>query len=341
MATQCSLACLLVTAHCLCAAETPPQVAQWVRDLDDDAFAVREAATQKLLAAGRGVIDAVATAALGNSVEVTQRALRILQEFSTARDELTAAAAKKALAGLASSKHPAAAPRAQEILRAHLLRFAAELEQAGAQVRIVAGAVVAVNLDRVQDVAAKLPLLRQLPDLEEVSLSNAQIEDAALAQLTGLPRLRVLNLFSSRIGDDGLKHLKDMPALRWLPMGHTRVTDAGLTHLKDLVHLEYLGLRGNQVTDAGLVHLKKLTNLTGLYLGETKVTDAGLIHLKGMTKMAYLRLHTVAVTDAGLEHLLGMTKLERLELWDTKVTPEGAARLKEKLPGVQIVTDRP
>jgi hypothetical protein len=58
-----------------------------------------------------------------------------------------------------------------------------------------------------------------------------------------------------------------------------------------------------------------------------------------MTKMVYLRLHHVNVTDAGLEHLHGLSNLRRLDLWRTKATASGVEKLKQAIPGLEVLTE--
>jgi hypothetical protein len=306
----------------LCAEESgrtaPPQpIAQWIKELDDDRFSVREAATRKLAAAGKEAVAALAAAADGDSPEVTHRSLGILRRLFLSSDASTTAAAKAALLKLAASKNAAVAERAEEALRARQQQVLADFQRAGASFEITDGRVTALNLDEVKEPRTVMPLVQELPDLESLGLSNPEVGDEELAHIKGLRKLQRLDLFKSRISDEGLKVFKHLPSLSWVPMGKTRVTDAGLVHLKDLTQLEYVGLRANQVTDAGLVHLENLTNLTGLHLGETKVTDAGLVHLRRMTKLTSLRM------------------------WDTKVTQDGLDRLQKTLPHLEIVVDRP
>jgi hypothetical protein len=332
------------TAHATDKSEAPPsekQIAQWIRRLDDDSFKVRESASKHLLQSGKAAISAVAAAAIGDSLEVTERALRILDELASSTDVSTARAAKEALTKLAASKHSAAAVRARTALRSYQQRVVGTLERCGARVQTTGDRIVSVNFDAAKVLGENLRLLHELPDVEHLSFETPLMDDDGLAALKGLPQLRDLNLYRSRVGDAGLKYLKTLPSLRRVPMGETRVTDKGLVHLKDLTQLEYVGLRGDRVTDAGLVHLKDLTNLTGLYLGETKVTDAGLVHLRRLTKLNWLLLHHTQVSDAGLEHLKELTALRDLDLSATRVTEAGMARLKKALPQVQIYMKQP
>lgn len=313
------------------------RIRQWVRQLDDERFDVRQEASAKLREAGVKAVPALEAAA-GKSLEVTERVFKILNALAAAPDLNAAHAAQDALGRLGQSKDADIARRANEFARDRQWKIAGVFEQAGARVHTEDDKIVSIYFGEARIAGLDFRTLRHLPHLQKLHLGNKQVDDAVLAQLGTLPKLEYLDLFQSSIGNDGLKHLKKFPNLKMVPMGMTRVTDAGLVHLKGLTQLEYVGLRGNAVTDAGLEHLKDLTNLTGLYLGETKVTDAGLVHLKGMTKMSYLRLHHVDVGDTGLKYLEGMKDLRRLDLWETRVTDEGRKQLREAVPEVQIIS---
>jgi hypothetical protein len=176
----------------------------------------------------------------------------------------------------------------------------ARLRSGGATVRVENDQVVSMGLEKVEDLAALLPLLRELRELTELSIQNSKLSDTGMAYLEGLPKLERLGVSGTPIGDDGLKVLKSLPNLRVLVLGQTAVTDAGLAYLSGLTHLEQLGLRGTKITDAGLVHLEALTNLVSLNIGETRVTDAGLVSLKPMSRMTKLNLTKTAVTDEGV-----------------------------------------
>jgi hypothetical protein len=179
----------------------------------------------------------------------------------------------------------------------------AALERAGGKAKVDDARVVAVSLDKVSDPDPLLPLLRKLPDLEELTIRNKKFDDPSMAQLEGLPKLATLIVSLSSVGDDGLKTLETLPRLRTFQATSTKITDSGLVHLQDLVGLEVLVLGGNDITDAGVARLAKLKSLTGLFLNSTKLTDAGLDHLRGMSRMTKLNLSNTAVTDAGVASL--------------------------------------
>jgi hypothetical protein len=202
----------------------------------------------------------------------------------------------------------------------------AKIEAAGGKVTRD-GKRMTVSLQSVSDLNAVLPLLKQLPGLEELSIPNPALTDDAARALEGLP-LKSLGFMGAPIGDATLAVVKTMPALKALNLFGTKVTDAGLANLSGLTALEYLGLKGTSITDAGLAHLKNLTALTNLILADTKVTDAGLVYLAGMTHLESINLSNTAVTDAGLEHLGRMPGLAGLNFTGTKVTDAGLVHLK-------------
>lgn len=114
------------------------------------------------------------------------------------------------------------------------------------------------------------------------------------------------------------------------------VTDASIAPLKDLHSLVELNLAGTKVTDAGLSALAGLPYLKGLHLERTGITDAGLVHLAHLTNLVYLNLYGTQVTDAGLDQLRNLRNLRRLYLWQSKATRDGAARLEDALPGLEV-----
>src|SRR5436190_15033492 len=63
---------------------------------------------------------------------------------------------------------------------------------------------------------------------------NRDLSDDDLALLKHLPQLEVLVLSDTPITDRGLEHLKDLSQLRALRLDGTRISDAGLKHLAGL-----------------------------------------------------------------------------------------------------------
>jgi len=88
-------------------AATAENIARWIKDMDSDEYAVREEAVARLTAAGTLAVTPVAKAAKGDSLEVTTRAVKVLQNMLSGKDADAKAAAKAALEELAKDqKHP-------------------------------------------------------------------------------------------------------------------------------------------------------------------------------------------------------------------------------------------
>ena len=100
------------------AAKAPPagEIAEWIRQLDSDAFSEREAASEKLSAAGKAAAAALAEAAASDSLEVSTRAMKILRKLFDSPQPETKAAAKEALEKVAKSDHGSASRRAREAI---------------------------------------------------------------------------------------------------------------------------------------------------------------------------------------------------------------------------------
>ena len=317
---------------------TADEIQGWIRDLDSSSFRTRERAAKQLKQAGADAAPALAKAAKAGSPEVSDRALRLLGEMAEGNDAKTEAAARRQLRRLADGESRVAAD-AKRILNRKRDTALTQFLFAGARYGQSGNEVRSIDLDTAIDLPALVPVLKEFPEVEELSISNRRFTDAEAKYLADLPNLRDLNLYQSDIGDAGLKHLTGLKNLRRLPMGRTKVTDAGLKVVGEMTRLKYVGVRGNNVTDAGLVHLKGLTDLTGLNLAETKMTDEGLKVVVGLTRLQDLYLDNTAVTDDGLERLKDLKNLRYVTLQHTKTTAAGRARLRETLPDLRIRDD--
>ena len=87
---------------------TAANIAQWVKDMDSETFAVREQAVARLSAAGTPAVAPVAKAAGGESLEAATRAVKVLKALLDGDDAKARAAARAALEKLAKDEqHPA------------------------------------------------------------------------------------------------------------------------------------------------------------------------------------------------------------------------------------------
>ncbi|MBC8870865.1 MAG: hypothetical protein H8E44_15685 [Planctomycetes bacterium] len=91
-------------------------IAKWIKQLDSNRFAERNEASKNLETAGKIAFPALGEAALGDSREVTLRAIDIFRKHFNEGNEATKEAAKQALEKLAKSDHQSAARRAKDVL---------------------------------------------------------------------------------------------------------------------------------------------------------------------------------------------------------------------------------
>jgi hypothetical protein len=95
---------------------TADEIAQWIKQLDADKFTDRQAASEKLHAAGKAAIPALTKAAGGDSLEMTVRSIDLLQRFMGSDDKAVKDAAKEALEKIAESPKAGTARRAKQAL---------------------------------------------------------------------------------------------------------------------------------------------------------------------------------------------------------------------------------
>ncbi len=177
---------------------------------------------------------------------------------------------------------------------------------------------------------AGMAKLREMPDLEELTVNGSKLTPAGLKQLTALKKLEKLNFQSTPAAfqEEGLRVLKELPNLKSVSFFNCgECTTAIAARLKALTGLKGLSLdrvEGNDV----LGQLKELTNLEALKVSSFTINDAGVAHLSGLTKLQDLNLHVTSVTDAGLVYLKGMKDLKDLDIGFTKVTSKGLVHLE-------------
>lgn len=99
--------------------------------------------------------------------------------------------------------------------------------------------------------------LDNIPNIENLDVSDTDLDDIAMPQLGRLMRLKHLSLVGTSITDESLQHLATLPQLKELNLGYTQISDDGLRRLWSLKSLEYLGLYNTRVTDAGVNALRK------------------------------------------------------------------------------------
>jgi hypothetical protein len=199
--------------------KTQTEVGQWIKQLDDDRFQVREAATVELIKSGREAVAPLAKAAVDGGLEVTVRAVHILSRLGASTDLPTAEAARLALEDLAEGREAAARERASaalEILDAQEADRALErLKTLGAYFGTgrIAGEGESVPYHLI--VARKwsggndgIKLLRFIRDVNYVSIHGAKISDDAVSHLLKLKHLQRLELYGTDLSETAAEKVK-------------------------------------------------------------------------------------------------------------------------------------
>lgn len=136
--------------------------------------------------------------------------------------------------------------------------------------------------------------LKNLPNLKQLDIAHAKLNDKAMLDLRQISRLESLYLPYSGITDEGFKHIAQLNNLRYLRSNSSSgspLTDKSLYSIGTLTNLEELGIAGKGFTDEGMKHIAKLTKLKRLSLFRAgQVTNKGLIELASLKSLNYLSL---------------------------------------------------
>jgi len=97
---------------------TPEKLQQWVQDLVNPKFAVRQAASQKLVQSGTAGMEAVTGATQTDDLELATRCLSVLKEGLNSKSKEVQQVARTALQTLAKSENNSVAQRARTALEA-------------------------------------------------------------------------------------------------------------------------------------------------------------------------------------------------------------------------------
>ena len=266
---------------------TPAKIHAWVMALEADRFAVREAATAHLIAAGEAAISPVTEAILQGGLETITRGLTVLRELAL-RETRTAELAQVSLERIAGMRITTAAARAVATLRSiegiRHERALAMLSRLGAQVSelpevgVLAGAELYIVID--DRWHGQLSDLRLLGWLSEVSQVHVTLAGKAVTNIWIDPLLEMKNLVQllisrTQIDDDGLRKIATMPRLHALMLRYNPMTDAGLASIPEAQRqdgrttLRLLQIYGTAITRDAVAAL------------ETTMTETQFDHRRG------------------------------------------------------------
>jgi hypothetical protein len=264
---------LLLTAAPAFSAETEAgspsaQIRQWVDQLNAERFVDREVATEKLIAAGAASVGPTLAAVAENNLEVTTRAVYVLQELALSPDVDASETAHAALEKIAEPRLTSAARRARSTLdRLDLIRqdrAIGELKRLGANVGarpadfgfgLIEGYVIELN-EGWQGQPQDLARLRWLRDAGELILQGPQVTDEWLKYVAPMTDLPVLTVKRASVTDQGLKHLLGMKQLSVLSLMYIPITDQAIDSLQQLQGVSKLRIYGTRLSVAAVDRLR-------------------------------------------------------------------------------------
>jgi hypothetical protein len=114
------------------------------------------------------------------------------------------------------------------------------------------------------------------PAVRRANFTDTDTNDVELAWLRELPEIESISLEYTHVTDAELRYLVPVRSLKYLSLRGTQTSDAGLSQLDGLPALETLSLRSTNVTDAGLAKLAKFRELQTLFVGMSETSPAGI-----------------------------------------------------------------
>ncbi|MCA9217445.1 MAG: PDZ domain-containing protein [Planctomycetales bacterium] len=265
------------------------KVAQWIEELDSDRYIVRRLATEKLIAAGKHVIEPLTDVIPTASLEVITRGITILQELASDTDYVTGTAAFNALEKLASQRATAAAKRANAALVAmanyrrdravaYLRGLGTVIETATMRIQATqTRRMPAISFDNdwrgeLSDVAQLRWVINAASDYVEpmlvdskwlVILQGPDYDDEWLNQLSTLDGIQAVRLTKTKITSKSIKALRNLQDLSVVEILYTPLDENAIDELKLLIaenpRLRRVALYGTRLDPTKLAQIQ--TNL--------------------------------------------------------------------------------
>lgn len=214
----------------------PAQIQTWIGDLNSDYYVVRERAMLRLEDAGPTALEALATAADGANLEVASGAVRLLLKLSESKDLEVSSAALERIAALKNRPAEQRAAlavmqgmRARESLIAVMKMGAIEKQRYD-----IGGQTYIAHLHLGEEWKGGDEGMRRVRDLENVqrlSIHSAPIGDQGLAHLHGMDGLLRLELYGTLVSQAGVEAFrKAMPTVEVDFRGGAMLGVGGMPH---------------------------------------------------------------------------------------------------------------
>jgi internalin A len=177
--------------------------------------------------------------------------------------------------------------------------------------------------------------ISKLQALKKLYLPFTRITDRGLRMLKEMIQLESLSLYGCNITDEGIRDLTELKHLSSLTLANTKITNGGVRHLRRLTELKMLSLAGCKVDDICVDTMYTLNNLYDIDFGGTEIGDHGIEFAAKQLQLRSLSLGTNS-TDAGLIWLVKIKHLETLQIANTKITDQGLRSVKHELREIRI-----
>lgn len=150
---------------------------------------------------------------------------------------------------------------------------------------------------------AQLFAISSLIHLDLKDIKGSPIQDITMnTLLRNLNQLQFLSVTSSAVTDDGLGNLSGLPLIE-LDLHSTGLTDGIIPTIGTLTTLRSLLLGETAITDTETDQFTNLTDLRELFLNDTAITDNTLPHLYQLNYLNYVNLENTQVTASGVANL--------------------------------------
>ena len=243
---------------------TAAEIGQWVSQLSADQYYVRDAATRKLINAGRAAVAAVTKALDSRDLEVTTRGIFVLQRLALVGDAETEEEARLALEKLAAVRVTAAARRATDALHTlqrlkqeqalkQLANSGAVIDPEHAEVGLsITKAVLSVEIgEQWRGQESDLRHLKWLQNVEQITLTGKQVTDRWVSYIRDMKNLTTVKIGKANISRDAIEHFKALPRLRYVKLLSLPIGDETVETLKQCTGIEIVLAFGTQLTLKG------------------------------------------------------------------------------------------
>jgi hypothetical protein len=249
------------------AAEQPPaspELADAIKRLDDNQYAVRQAAQRQLVAIGSPALEATAQVAASGSLESATRAVNVLWKWSESNDKGLSRAALEKIAALANRPVEAAdAQRRLAVLREleaidAIVKLGGQVEADrsfglmggdGAPLQVIVGKNWKGGVDGLKHVAD----VRRATTL---SLWSAPLDDEAMPRLSTLKNLRRIELYGLQLTPELVDQVREK-----LPNTMVEVRGPARLGIRGLDAIEIVP--NSPAAKAGLVVHDRITEFNG------------------------------------------------------------------------------